>query len=152
MSKLPSRFTQLPGPVLQTLRAKFMKYEGSPFSFVETSHRSKLYENLNTSTVDAIKQYLGTPDYEVLLMPSASAMASLYYNCIDKDSCMMFYSAGSFSTQPFQEMKRYYPSTERLDSPQALAARLGEIELDRKNIVHYNRIEDGRLVDLPVMP
>lgn len=63
MSKLPSTCTQLSPAVLDILKSKFMNYEGTPFCFVETSHRSKQYDNLNTMVIDAIQQYFHAHDY-----------------------------------------------------------------------------------------
>lgn len=59
-----------------------MKYDNTPFCFVQTSHRSKQYDNLNVAVVDALKNYFNASEYEILLMPSGSAMSSVFYNIV----------------------------------------------------------------------
>lgn len=80
MTQQPSTLTQLSVPVLETLKQEFLKYQSTPFCFVETSHRSRNYERLNNLTVDIIKQYFNAEDYEVLLLATGSAMPALFFN------------------------------------------------------------------------
>lgn len=39
--KNPSIYTQISTPILNELRKKFNNYSQTPFTFIETSHRSK---------------------------------------------------------------------------------------------------------------
>lgn len=82
MTKNPSPYTLINTSVLQNLKDKFLNYDGTPFCFVEISHRSRFYDNLNNMVVDALKKYLNAEDHEVLLMPSGSAMSSIFFNFV----------------------------------------------------------------------
>lgn len=108
MNKNPSIFTQVGTPVLQALKSKFNNYAGTPFCYVEISHRSNYYDTLNVETMDLIKQYFHAEDYEVFLLPTGVAMASIFSNLVVPETQVTFYRSGSFSSKFYNEMKRYH--------------------------------------------
>jgi phosphoserine aminotransferase len=103
-----------------------MHYQGSPFCFVEVSHRSANYDRLNNLTVDMIKKYFNAEDYEVLLMPIGTAMPCIYFNHIFPDNRVIFYSEGSFSSKNYEEMKKYHPETVKVSNEADLIDMLAE--------------------------
>jgi phosphoserine aminotransferase len=103
-----------------------MHYQGSPFCFVEVSHRSANYDRLNNLTVDMIKKYFNAEDFEVLLMPIGTAMPCIYFNHIFPDNRVIFYCEGFFSSKNYEEMKKYHPETVKVSNEADLIDMLAE--------------------------
>ena len=57
-----SHTTLLPAEVLERVLSRFMNFEGTPFSFIETSHRSTHYDRVNTDASDEIKRFFCLSD------------------------------------------------------------------------------------------
>ena len=65
----------LPIEVLETARAEFLDYGGSGMSILESSHRSKLYDEIHHDVMDSIRELLGLGDrFEVLLLGGGASL------------------------------------------------------------------------------
>lgn len=59
-------------------------------------------------------------------MPTGTAMSCIYFNNINPENRVIFYSQGSFSHKCYQEMKKYHPETEIVNNEADLQALLAE--------------------------
>lgn len=83
MSLKYSRTTLFPPTVLENIHSRFLNFENSPFAFIETSHRSKGYAMVNESAMEEIKKFFKVSEtHEVLMLPSATAIPSIYFNLL----------------------------------------------------------------------
>lgn len=71
MDNLPSPFTIFPQPVLANLDHSFWNYNHTKFSYVELSHRSEHYANINQAAQEHLRAYYSIPkDYHILFLPN----------------------------------------------------------------------------------
>jgi len=52
----------LPLPVLEQMRDELVDYNGMGLSLIETSHRSKEYDQVHNEAIALIKELLAVPD------------------------------------------------------------------------------------------
>jgi phosphoserine aminotransferase len=65
----------LPVEVLKELHENFMDYNGLGLSLIETSHRSKEYDEVHMSAISLIKELMNIPDnYKVLFLGGGATM------------------------------------------------------------------------------
>jgi phosphoserine aminotransferase len=65
----------LPVGVLNELEEEIVDYRGHGLSMVETSHRSKMYEEVHNETIALVRELLAVPeDYQVLLLTGGATM------------------------------------------------------------------------------
>jgi len=78
---MPRKLNFYPGPAvlplaaLERAKADFVDYHGMGLSLVETSHRSKEYEEVHNATIGLIRELLGVPaSYKVLLLSGGATL------------------------------------------------------------------------------
>ena len=65
----------LPYAVLEELKEEFLDYHGMGLSLVETSHRSKEYDQVHNDAISLVKELLGIgDDYTVMLLQGGATM------------------------------------------------------------------------------
>jgi phosphoserine aminotransferase len=65
----------LPVEVLEELKENMVEYKGMGMSLVETSHRSKEYDEVHNEAVSLVKELLGLPDnYKVVFMGGGATL------------------------------------------------------------------------------
>jgi phosphoserine aminotransferase len=65
----------LPVDVLRQLQEEMVDFQGQGLSMIETSHRSKMYEQIHDETVSLVRELLGVPkDYHVLFLSGGATL------------------------------------------------------------------------------
>jgi phosphoserine aminotransferase len=65
----------LPVPVLEELRDQMVEYKDMGMSLVETSHRSKEYDEVHNAALQGLREHLGVPDtHDVLLIGGGATL------------------------------------------------------------------------------
>ncbi len=65
----------LPLPVLEQIRDEFVDYKGMGLSLVETSHRSKVYDEIHHQAMALVHELLNVPDrYKVLFLQGGATL------------------------------------------------------------------------------
>lgn len=102
--------------------------------------------------MNMIKKYFKADDYEVLLMQSGTAMSSVFFNLVEPENPILFYSAGLFSKKFYEEMKRYHKKTSIVTDLNSLMNLIENQSGEMRKIIHFNKVEDGLLVPDIVLP
>lgn len=100
----------LPLEVLKELEQDLVDYQGSGLSLVETSHRSKEYDEVHFSVINGIKSLLNVPDdYEVLLMGGGATLqfSMIPQNLLGDKTSMDFVVSGTWAKKALADAKIY---------------------------------------------
>lgn len=96
----------LPLAILEQAQKELINYKGTGMSILETSHRSKPYEEINTGAEVLLKELLGIPEnYRVLfLQGGASTQFDLVpYTYISQGGTADYILTGSFAEKAYKE-------------------------------------------------
>lgn len=99
----------LPVEALQEAQKNLVDYEGSGLSLIETSHRSKEYDAVHTTTIDLIKELLGVPSgYSVLLLGGGASMqfGMVPMNLMPRDGSCDMTLTGSWAKKALADAKK----------------------------------------------
>ena len=102
----------LPQTVLQKVQNEFLNYQNTGISIVETSHRSKEFDNIINNAKQSLHKLLNIPaNYEILFMQGG---ASSQFSAIPLNLCTEFKDAtcdvlitGSWSEKAAKEFAKY---------------------------------------------
>mgnify|MGYP003962138759 CR=1 FL=1 len=65
----------LPLPVLEEMQKEFVDFKGAGLSLIETSHRSKEYDEIHNEAIALVKELLGIGDeFKVMLLQGGATM------------------------------------------------------------------------------
>lgn len=65
----------IPAEVFETIQEELLDYQGSGLSLMETSHRSKDFDEVHNATISLIKELMGIPDnYKILFLGGGATM------------------------------------------------------------------------------
>ncbi|MFD0961693.1 3-phosphoserine/phosphohydroxythreonine transaminase [Paenibacillus chungangensis] len=98
----------IPLEVLQQAQEQFVDYQGAGMSIMEMSHRSKLYEEVNASAQQLLKELLQIPDgYHVLLLQGGAStqFAMLPMNLLRPGRPAAYVQTGAWANKAIKEAK-----------------------------------------------
>ncbi len=90
----------LPLKVLEQLRDEMIDYHGEGLSMIETSHRSRMYENIHMETIGLLAELLDIPkNYTVLFLGGGATLqfAMVPMNLLPKGTCCDYILSGSWA-------------------------------------------------------
>ncbi len=96
----------LPLPVLEEIQQEFLNFKGSGMSVVETSHRSKQFEEVLEDAVNRTKRLLKIDDrYKVVFVQGGASMqfAMVPMNLLGNDESADYVNTGTWSTKAIKE-------------------------------------------------
>jgi phosphoserine aminotransferase len=96
----------LPVAALERAQQELLEYQGTGMSILETSHRSKEYEAINSEAEARIKRLLGLDDaYRVLFLQGGASLqfAMLPYNFLREETTADYILTGSWSEKAYNE-------------------------------------------------
>jgi phosphoserine aminotransferase len=99
----------LPLPVLDNARQEMLNYQETGMSILETSHRSKDYEAINTAAEAGIKRLYGLgDDYRVLFLQGGASLqfAMIPMNFLPAEATADYILTGSWSVKAHNEAKK----------------------------------------------
>lgn len=99
----------LPLPVLEQAQEELLDYQGSGMSILETSHRSKEFEEIvGTAENLLLKSFKLSGDYRVLFLQGGASLqfAMVPMNYLSPDTSADYILTGSFAAKAFEEAKR----------------------------------------------
>jgi len=100
----------LPEPVLEQIQKEMVDYHGMGLSLVETSHRSKEYEEVHNRAISNIRSLLGLGDnFEVLLLGGGATLqfAMVPMNLLGEGRSCDFVNSGSWAGKAAADAKRF---------------------------------------------
>lgn len=100
----------LPLEVLQKAQEEFVDYHGIGMSFMEISHRSKEYDQVNEETQSLFKELLDIPEgYQVLLLQGGAStqFAMVPMNFLKPGKIGSYVITGSWADKAHQEAKLF---------------------------------------------
>lgn len=100
----------LPFEVLKALEKDFVEYKGMGLSLVETSHRSKEYDEVHSSVLKGIKSLLGISDeYDVLLMGGGATLqfSAIPMNLLGDKKSADYIISGTWAKKALADAKIY---------------------------------------------
>lgn len=98
----------LPVEVLQEAREELLDFQGSGVSVMETSHRSREYDEVHMGTIALVKELMGLgDDFQVLLLQGGASMqfAMAPMNLIPQGGSADYILTGSWSKKAIKEAK-----------------------------------------------
>jgi phosphoserine aminotransferase len=151
--------SMLPEPVLRKAAEQMLDYQGSGQSVMEMSHRSKVYEGIQTAAEGLLRELMGIPgNYKVLFLQGGASMqfAMVPLNLYRKSRKADFINTGTWSKKAMSEAKRYGGVNVIASSedkaynyvPQWDRARF-DSNADYFHITTNNTIEGTRYIELP---
>lgn len=96
----------LPQSVLEEAQRELLNYKGTGMSIIETSHRAKPYEEINSGAEALLKELLGVPEnYRVLfLQGGASTQFDMVpYNFLGQGATADYLLTGIFAEKAYKE-------------------------------------------------
>jgi phosphoserine aminotransferase len=99
----------LPVPVLEELSATLVDYKGIGLSLMETSHRSKEYDEVHEAAIAGVRSSLGVPDdYSILLLAGGATLqfAMVPMNLMTSEGADIVVS-GSWAKKAIADMSHY---------------------------------------------
>lgn len=99
----------LPEEVLMQAAAELPEYRGTGMSLIESSHRSKAYDEVHTQAIDRIKSLLGITDsHEVLLLGGGATMqfGMVPLNLLPGGSFCDFTVSGAWAEKALDDAKK----------------------------------------------
>lgn len=101
--------TVLPASVLKEAQRELLNYNGSGMSILETSHRSKQYEQINTEAEELLKELFRVPDnYRVLFIQGGAStqFGMVPYNFLTEGKSADYILTGIFAEKAYNEAKK----------------------------------------------
>jgi len=98
----------LPPPVLNQIQEEIVDYMGMGLSLIETSHRSKEYDNVHNEAISNIKELLKVPDnYKILFLGGGATLqfSMVPLNLLNSKSCD-FTLTGSWAKKAYDDAKK----------------------------------------------
>lgn len=98
----------LPEEVLKEAASELVDYKGSGMSIMETSHRSKIYEDVHNSAISLIKSLYKVPEnYEVLFLQggASSQFFMIPMNLLAEGESADYINTGTWSSKAIKEAK-----------------------------------------------
>ena len=98
----------LPLPVLKQIQEEIVDYLGMGLSLIETSHRSKEYDNVHNEAISHVKEFLKVPDnYKILFLGGGATLqfSMVPLNFLDGKSCD-FALTGSWAKKAYGDAKK----------------------------------------------
>lgn len=96
----------LPVEVLEELKENMVEYKGMGMSLVETSHRSKEYDEVHNEAVSLVKELLGLPDnYKVIFMGGGATLqfSMIPMNFLTGDRICDYTLTGSWAKKAYDD-------------------------------------------------
>lgn len=100
----------LPLPVLEQIRDELVDYQGMGLSLIETSHRSKEYDEVHNGAVSLIKELLAVPDnYKILFLGGGATLqfSMIPLNFLGEGRSCDFTLTGSWAKKAFVDSKKH---------------------------------------------
>ena len=131
----------LPLEVLQEAREELLDFAGSGVSVMETSHRSKEYDQIHNETIALFKEHLGLGDnYKVLLLHGGASLqfSMIPMNLLGEGQSSDYIVTGTWSKKALKEAKligktRVAANTEQ-DGVFRSIPKAGDLDLDSKAV------------------
>lgn len=98
----------LPLDALKKAQEELLDYKGSGMSIMETSHRSKIYEEVHNGAISLIKELYKVPDdYHILFLHggASSQFFMIPMNLLTDDDTADYINTGTWSTKAIKEAK-----------------------------------------------
>lgn len=99
----------LPAEVIRRIQAELPDYQGTGISILESSHRSKAYEQINQRVSDRLKRVLGLPDtYKIGLLQGGAShqFAMLPMNVLHGQNSGAYVLTGVWAEKAYEEASR----------------------------------------------
>lgn len=99
----------LPLPVLEQIRDEMVDYQGMGISLIETSHRSKEYDEVHTGAILLVKELLSVPDnYKILLLGGGATLqfSMIPLNFLGEGQSCDFAVTGSWAKKAYGDSKK----------------------------------------------
>ncbi len=96
----------LPLPVLEQIRDEFLNYKGTGMSIIETSHRSREFENVLNDAIERTKRLLGLgEDFHVLFIQGGASLqfCMIPMNLAIEGRPVDYINTGTWSTKAIKE-------------------------------------------------
>ncbi len=99
----------LPLPVLEQMRDELVDYNGIGLSLIETSHRSKEYDQVHNGAIALIKELLAVPDnYKILFLGGGATLqfSMIPLNFLGEGKSCDFTITGSWAKKAYNDSKK----------------------------------------------
>ena len=99
----------LPVEVLEQLRDEIVDYHGMGLSLIETSHRSKEYDEVHNQAVELVKELFQVPDnYTILFLGGGATLqfSMVPLNFLGAGKSCDFTLTGSWAKKAFDDAKK----------------------------------------------
>jgi phosphoserine aminotransferase len=99
----------IPFPVLEQIEKEMKDYKGIGLSLIETSHRSKEYEEVHNSAMALLKELLKIPNnYQILFLGGGATMqfGMIPLNFLTKEKSCDFTLTGSWAEKAYKDAKK----------------------------------------------
>jgi phosphoserine aminotransferase len=96
----------IPVEVFETIQKELLNYQGSGLSLMETSHRSKDFDEVHNSTISLIKESMSIPDnYKVLFLGGGATMqfSMIPMNFLQEGKSCDFTLTGAWSKKAYAD-------------------------------------------------
>lgn len=96
----------LPQSVLEEAQSELLNYKGTGMSIIETSHRAKPYEEINSGAEALLKELLGVPEnYRVLFLQGGASTQfdMIPYNFLGQGAIADYILTGVFAEKAYKE-------------------------------------------------
>lgn len=100
----------LPLTVLEEVQSELLNYKGSGMSIMESSHRGKEYEAINSEAEALVKELLSVPEnYRVLFLQGGAStqFAAIPLNLVPADGHADYILTGSWAEKAHQEAEKF---------------------------------------------
>ncbi len=99
----------LPLPVLERIKDEIVDYQGMGLSLIETSHRSKEYDEVHTGAISLVKELLAVPDnYKILFLGGGATLqfSMIPLNFLGEGQSCDFTVTGSWAKKALGDSKK----------------------------------------------
>jgi len=99
----------LPLPVLEQVRDELVDYNGIGLSLIETSHRSKEYDQVHNGAIALIKELLAVPDnYKILFLGGGATLqfSMIPLNFLGEGKSCDFTITGTWAKKAYSDSKK----------------------------------------------
>ncbi len=99
----------LPYPVLEKIHEDILDYKGMGLSLIETSHRSKEYDQVHTDAISLVKELLELPDnYKVIFLGGGATLqfSMIPLNFLAESGSCDFTLTGSWAKKAYGDSKK----------------------------------------------
>ena len=99
----------LPLPVLEQIRDEMVDYQGMGLSLIETSHRSKEYDEVHNGAIALVKELLSVPDnYKIVLLGGGATLqfSMIPLNFLGEGQSCDFTVTGSWAKKALGDSKK----------------------------------------------